>query len=99
MVRTRFAPSPTGHLHLGHALAARIAHDLARQTMDGRFLLRFEDIDGPRVREEYYTGIMEDLTWLGLHWDGEPLRQTSRTDTYDTALARLREAREKQIAG
>jgi len=91
IIRTRFAPSPTGRIHLGHVLAARVASDLARQSPDGRFLLRFEDIDAPRVREEYYSGIEEDLTWLGLQWDGEPLRQTSRTAAYEVALERLRE--------
>ncbi len=91
IIRTRFAPSPTGRLHLGHVLAARVASDLARQSPDGRFLLRFEDIDAPRVREEYYSGIEEDLTWLGLHCDGEALRQTSRTAAYEIALEHLRE--------
>jgi glutamyl-Q tRNA(Asp) synthetase len=90
-IRTRFAPSPTGRLHLGHALAAKVARDLARQDPGGRFLLRFEDIDGPRVREEFYQGIEEDLKWLGLDWDGEPLRQTTRTAAYEAALATLRE--------
>ncbi len=89
-VRTRFAPSPTGRLHLGHALAAKVAHDLAREA-GGVFLLRHEDIDGPRVREEFYQGIEEDLKWLGLRWDGEPLRQTSRIAEYETALHELRE--------
>lgn len=91
IVRTRFAPSPTGRLHLGHALAARVAHDLARRTADGEFLLRHEDIDGPRVRPEFYRGIEEDLEWLGLQWDGEPLWQTTRTDAYAAALDTLRE--------
>ncbi|MES2660504.1 MAG: tRNA glutamyl-Q(34) synthetase GluQRS [Verrucomicrobiota bacterium] len=90
IVRTRFAPSPTGRLHLGHALAARVAHSLARKA-NGIFLLRHEDIDGPRVREEFYQGIEEDMKWLGLTWDGEPLRQTSRIAAYETALASLRE--------
>jgi glutamyl-Q tRNA(Asp) synthetase len=89
-IRTRFAPSPTGRLHLGHVLAAKVAHDLARSEPGGVFLLRHEDIDGPRVREEYYRGIEEDLEWLGLRWDGEPLRQTTRTDAYDAALTELR---------
>lgn len=91
VVRTRFAPSPTGRLHLGHALAARVAHDLARQEPGGVFLLRFEDIDGPRVREEFYRGIEEDLLWLGLQWDETPLRQSTRTAAYEAALTRLRE--------
>ena len=89
-VRTRFAPSPTGRLHLGHVLAARVAHSLARRE-GGNFLLRHEDIDGPRVREEFYHGIEEDLRWLGLEWDGDPLRQTSRIVAYESALNSLRE--------
>lgn len=90
-IRTRFAPSPTGRLHLGHALAAKVAHDLARSEPDGRFLLRFEDIDGPRVREEYYQGIEEDMQWLGFQWDETPLRQTTRTAAYEAALANLKD--------
>ena len=90
-VRTRFAPSPTGRLHLGHALAAQVAHDVARKTKDGIFLLRFEDMDASRVREEFYQGIEEDLTWLGFRWDEKPLRQSNRTTAYDSALATLRE--------
>lgn len=87
-VRTRFAPSPTGHLHLGHVLAARVAHDLAR-SHHGQFLLRHEDIDSTRVREDYYTAIEADLRWLGLPWDGTPLRQTTRRHAYDAALQEL----------
>lgn len=90
-IRTRFAPSPTGRLHLGHALAAKVAHDLASSEPDGRFLLRFEDIDGPRVREEYYQGIEEDLLWLGFQWDETPLRQTTRTVAYEAALSHLKD--------
>jgi glutamyl-Q tRNA(Asp) synthetase len=91
IVRTRFAPSPTGRLHLGHVLAAKVAHDLARREPGGCFLLRHEDIDGPRVREEFYQGIEEDLEWLGLDWDETPLRQTTRSAAYEAALSRLRE--------
>lgn len=91
IVRTRFAPSPTGRLHLGHALAACFAHDLARKSTAGQFFLRFEDIDGSRVRAEYYAEIEQDLKWLGLTWDGEPLRQTSRLSAYQAALESLRE--------
>ncbi|MEO8614057.1 MAG: tRNA glutamyl-Q(34) synthetase GluQRS [Luteolibacter sp.] len=91
IVRTRFAPSPTGRLHLGHALAAKVAHDLARKSVGGVFLLRHEDIDGPRVREHFYQEIEADLRWLGLAWDGAALRQTSRTAAYDDALRFLRE--------
>lgn len=87
---TRFAPSPTGQLHLGHAYAAKVAHDLARRS-GGRFLLRFEDIDHTRVREEFYAAIEDDLRWLGLDWDSPSLRQSDRAAAYATALERLRE--------
>lgn len=89
-IRTRFAPSPTGKLHLGHALAARVAHTLAK-SHGGTFLLRHEDIDGARVKEEYYGGIEEDLKWLGFIWDESPIRQTGRISKYDTALDTLRD--------
>lgn len=85
---TRFAPSPTGPLHTGHALAALVAHDLARQA-GGRFLLRFEDIDTARCRPEYEAGICKDLAWLGLAWDATPWRQSARLETYRTALDAL----------
>jgi glutamyl-Q tRNA(Asp) synthetase len=91
IVRTRFAPSPTGRLHLGHALAAKVAHDLAHSDESGRFLLRHEDIDGPRVREEFYQDIERDLRWLGMQWDETPLRQTTRSESYEAALSLLRE--------
>ena len=91
-IRTRFAPSPTGRLHLGHALAARVAHDLARSDPSGSFILRFEDIDATRVREEFYQETETDLRWLGLVWDEPPLRQTDRTEAYQTALETLRHA-------
>ncbi len=87
---TRFAPSPTGRLHLGHAYSAIIAHSAARQK-NGRFLLRFEDIDHTRVRPEFYDGIIEDLTWLGLTWDEEPWRQSDRLDHYQEALEKLKD--------
>ena len=91
LVRTRFAPSPTGRLHLGHVLAARVAHALARRAPGGQFLLRHEDIDGPRVREPFYQEIEAELGWLGLAWDGAPLRQTTRAAAHDAALGRLGE--------
>jgi glutamyl-Q tRNA(Asp) synthetase len=90
-IRTRFAPSPTGRLHLGHALAARVARDLAHSQPGGRFLLRFEDIDAPRVRAEFYQEIEKDLRWLGLTWDETPLRQTTRAAAYEAALTELRD--------
>lgn len=85
----RFAPSPTGRLHLGHAYAAIRAHDHARDA-GGAFLLRIEDIDGTRSREEHVAGIVEDLGWLGLTWDGPVVRQSARLALYEEALARLR---------
>lgn len=87
---TRFAPSPTGRLHLGHAYSALRAFDLARRA-GGRLLLRFEDIDAGRIREEYYAAIEADLHWLGIQWDEAPLRQSSRLPAYRSALGRLKE--------
>jgi glutamyl-Q tRNA(Asp) synthetase len=86
---TRFAPSPTGRLHLGHAYSALLAHDFARER-DGTFLLRIEDIDPGRVRAQYVDGIIEDLLWLGLEWDGEMPYQSERLDIYAEALERLK---------
>lgn len=85
---SRFAPSPTGRLHLGHAFSAIRAHDLARES-GGRFLLRIEDIDPGRTREAFVAGIEEDLRWLGLAWDGPVLRQSTRIDAYRAALGAL----------
>ena len=88
-VVSRFAPSPTGRLHLGHAWSAILAHDYAR-SRGGRFLLRIEDIDPGRSREEFTAGIEEDLAWLGLAWDGEVARQSRRLALYAEALERLK---------
>ncbi len=85
---TRFAPSPTGHLHLGHAYAAVFAHQLAIEN-GGKFLLRFEDIDMTRVRPQYYMAMEQDLAWLGTHWDGVPIRQSDRLPAYAEALQKL----------
>ncbi len=84
----RFAPSPTGRLHLGHAFSAILAHDAARAS-GGRFLLRIEDLDAGRSREAFVAGIAEDLLWLGLSWDGPPLRQSARGAAYRAALDAL----------
>ncbi len=89
-ITTRFAPSPTGRLHMGHAFSAMAAHDFAR-ARGGRFLLRIEDIDGTRSRAEHVATIIDDLRWLGLEWDGEVLFQSSRLDAYQAALDDLRE--------
>lgn len=86
---TRFAPSPNGPLHLGHALAAIVAHDRARRA-GGRFLLRIEDIDGPRSRPELADTFRRDLEWLGLEWE-EVTAQSTRLDSYAAAAGRLGE--------
>lgn len=88
MISTRFAPSPTGPLHLGHAYSAVIAHDAVR-TAGGRFFVRIDDIDGSRSRPEYVEAALEMLRWLGLDWDGEPIFQSAHVDGYAAALARL----------
>ena len=75
MIVTRFAPSPNGPLHLGHAYSAVLAHDLARNA-GGRFLLRIEDIDGPRSRPELTDAFRRDLEWLGLEWEEMPAQST-----------------------
>jgi glutamyl-Q tRNA(Asp) synthetase len=84
VIRTRFAPSPNGPLHLGHAYAAIVAHDLAR-ARGGEFLLRIEDIDGSRSRPELVGEILADLHWLGLVWAGETVFQSQRTPSYTAA--------------
>jgi glutamyl-Q tRNA(Asp) synthetase len=83
---TRFAPSPNGRLHLGHALSAIIAHDLARAG-GGRFLLRIEDIDGPRSRLQFADEFRRDLEWLGLEWDEVPAQSTRLASYASTAEA------------
>ncbi|WP_088311177.1 tRNA glutamyl-Q(34) synthetase GluQRS [Novosphingobium sp. B 225] len=88
MIRTRFAPSPNGLLHFGHAYAAVVAHDLAR-ARGGEFLVRIEDIDGTRSRTELVPEILADLEWLGLTWDGPVVFQSARLDTYAMAGQRL----------
>ncbi len=87
---TRFAPSPTGFLHLGHAYSALYAYDAARAA-NGRLHLRIEDIDRTRCKPDFETAIIEDLNWLGIEWDEPLLRQSQRFDAYHSALARLRE--------
>jgi glutamyl-Q tRNA(Asp) synthetase len=84
----RFAPSPNGYLHLGHALSALLNFDMARQA-GGRFLLRIEDIDATRCRPEYEAAIYHDLAWLGLVWEEPVRRQSDRLDAYEAALRQL----------
>src|SRR5262245_21021329 len=84
----RFAPSPNGYLHLGHALSALINRDMARAA-GGRCLLRIEDIDATRCRPEYEAAIYEDLAWLGIEWETPVRRQLEHLADYRTALGKL----------
>jgi len=84
----RFAPSPNGHLHLGHALSALVNVEMAR-AFAGRLLLRIEDIDATRSRGEYETAIYQDLAWLGMSWEEPARRQSEHFDAYRAALAKL----------
>jgi glutamyl-Q tRNA(Asp) synthetase len=85
----RFAPSPNGFLHLGHALSALLNFDMARAA-HGRLLLRIEDIDAARCRPEFEAAILDDLNWLGVHWDGDVRRQSKHGDDYQRVIDRLR---------
>jgi glutamyl-Q tRNA(Asp) synthetase len=82
---SRFAPSPSGRLHLGHAFSAVVGRGAGT-----RFLLRIEDLDAGRCRAEFVEAIFEDLRWLGIQWDGEPLVQSDRVGAYTAALEELR---------
>jgi glutamyl-Q tRNA(Asp) synthetase len=84
----RFAPSPNGYLHLGHAYSALLNHDMARER-GGRLLLRIEDIDATRARPEYEVAICEDLTWLGVTWERPVRRQSEHFGDYQAAIAKL----------
>lgn len=88
--RGRLAPTPTGLLHAGHAATFRIAHARARAA-GGKILLRIEDIDPDRCRPEFTAAAIEDLRWLGLDWDGEPILQSTRRDVFLAAWRRLRD--------
>jgi glutamyl-Q tRNA(Asp) synthetase len=87
---TRFAPSPTGRLHLGHAFSALTAYEAARAA-GGRFFLRIEDIDRQRCRPAFEAAIYDDLAWLGLHWEAPVRRQSEHMADYQAALDRLHE--------
>ena len=87
---TRFAPSPSGLLHRGHAFSALTAFTRARER-GGRFLLRIEDIDTERCRPEFEAAIHEDLAWLGIEWETPVRRQSEHLEDYDDALRRLRD--------
>jgi len=84
----RFAPSPNGYLHLGHAYSALLNHDMAREV-GGRLLLRIDDIDAARCRPEYEAGIYEDLGWLGISWQPNVRRQSEHFEDYQAAVAKL----------
>jgi glutamyl-Q tRNA(Asp) synthetase len=88
-VISRFAPSPTGRLHLGHAYSALLAHRFAR-SRGGTFLLRIEDVDATRSRPDHIAAILEDLAWLGIDWDGEAVLQSERLALHQEALDRLK---------
>ena len=88
MIVTRFAPSPTGLLHLGHAFAAITAREAGE-----RFVVRIEDIDSSRCREEFVAAIFEDLAWLGLNWEEPVMRQSMRMAAYHSALEKLQRDR------
>ncbi len=87
---TRFAPSPTGQLHLGHAYSALLAYDMA-QKAGGRFLLRIEDTDTARCNPVFEAQVYDDLAWLGISWETPVLRQSENTDAYEQALEKLGE--------
>ena len=89
MIVTRFAPSPSGRLHLGHAFSAAIGHRRARES-GGQFCLRIEDLDQSRCRPEFVEGIFEDLRWLDFRWKDPVLVQSKRTAAYGAALGELR---------
>jgi len=88
-ITTRFAPSPTGYLHLGHAYSALLAFEKAKQA-GGRFVLRIEDIDRTRCKPEFEAAILEDLQWLGLVWETPVMRQSERFDAYAQTLDALK---------
>jgi glutamyl-Q tRNA(Asp) synthetase len=90
MLITRFAPSPTGRLHLGHAYSAVLGAARAQES-GGKFLVRIEDLDPTRSRREFVDGIFEDMRWLGLDWDEPVLVQSQRSEAYQAALNDLRE--------
>lgn len=90
MYRTRFAPSPTGYLHLGHAFSALTAYEAALSNA-GEFILRIEDIDHTRSRPQYEAAIYEDLAWLGIEWQTPVLRQSDHLADYQAVLERLRD--------
>ena len=88
MIKGRFAPSPTGRMHLGNLYCALLSW-LSAKSKGGEWLLRIEDLDPARSRKEYADLLMEDLMWLGLEWDGEPVWQSQRSDIYEHYFRQL----------
>ena len=86
---TRFAPSPTGPLHLGHAYSAIISHDMARRK-GGKFYVRIEDLDQSRSKKKWENQIFEDLDWLGLSWDSPIVRQSEELEKYKNILTNFK---------
>lgn len=86
----RFAPSPTGRMHLGNIFCALLSW-LSAKSKGGKWLLRIEDIDSGRSRQEYADWLMDDLVWLGLEWDGEPVYQSQRSEIYECYFERLKQ--------
>ena len=82
---TRFAPSPTGYLHIGHAYSASLAFQKAKES-GGHFLVRIEDIDGTRCRPEYESALYEDLSWIGLEWEEPVRRQSDHLEDYEAVI-------------
>ena len=95
MIRTRFAPSPTGPLHLGHAYSAILAHDFAK-ARGGEFLVRIEDLDQSRSRSEWEIKIFDDLKWLGLSWITPIMRQSQRASSYEIAINKEKHSKLKK---
>ena len=90
MIKGRFAPSPTGRMHLGNLYCALLSW-LSAKSKGGEWLLRIEDLDPARSRKEYADLLMEDLVWLGLEWDGEPVWQSQRSDIYEHYFRQLQQ--------
>ena len=88
MTVTRFAPSPTGKLHLGHAYSALYSEKVAREN-NGKFIVRIEDIDNTRCKQKYIDCIFDDLSWLGVKWCDEALIQSTRIEKYQLASEKL----------
>ena len=90
MIKTRFAPSPTGGLHIGGARTALFNYLFARSNPDGKFILRIDDTDQERSKKEYEINLIRDIKWLGITWDGEPFNQSARLEIYNKYIEELK---------